>query len=63
MSQIVIATSTIATECKPEHARKAVEILKAKGWDVVYGEKTANLPQDNPQWKKDYYAALEAVGH
>ena len=56
---IVIATSTICSECSPKRARAVVRELCVLGWAARYGEVT-DIP-DDAAFSVDFYKANEIV--
>ena len=62
MTQYVIIRTMICTECTEKRAKRVAEEMRKMGYDVVYG--TANrLPDDDPEFTKAFYAALDIADH
>ncbi|MCL4296269.1 MAG: hypothetical protein KJ077_11095 [Anaerolineae bacterium] len=61
----VLKTGAICSECKPERAQAVARLLRERGWPIRYGGlgRGSVLPQNNPTFSADFYAALDEVDH
>lgn len=58
--QIVIKTGAICSECKEERAKKVVEFLDDKGYNVIYGGVGyGSVLPDDEQFTSNFYEAVQ----